>query len=188
MRPIARLAFAAALAAAPLTALPAAAAAQTPAATAGQGLSITAVSEWLTAKGGQVSAVQHQGGETFVTVTDGPLNWTIFFYGCTADMCGEIQFSAVFSNPAITLEKVNDWNRDHRFLKAFYLTGSGGEPAAAVQYDVLVQPGQGVDQLADPGSVWVALVAEFARTVGYLRPAGAPADAPATPPVPAPAH
>ncbi len=172
MRLIACLAAAAAL----LTAAPASALAQTPAASASQpGLTVAEVSAWLTAKGGQVGPVQQQGGQTFVTVTDGPLTWAVFFYGCTNDRCGDIQFSASFSNPTITLDKVNDWNRERRFLKAFYApAASGGDPTAAVQYDVLVQPG-GVDQLTDPTSVWVGMVGAFATAVGYLRPEAAPA-------------
>ena len=179
MRLIACLAAVAAL----LTAAPALAQTSAPAA-AQPGLTIAEVSAWLTSKGGQVGPVRHEADQTFVVVTDGPLTWAVFFYGCANDRCGDIQFSASFSNPTVTLDKVNDWNRERRFLKAFYAPGaSGGDPSATVQYDVLVQPG-GVDQLTDPAGVWVSMVSTFATAVGYLRPAtaAAPAATPATPP------
>lgn len=181
MRLIACLAAAAAL----LTAAPALA--QTPPAPAAAqpGLTIADVSAWLTSKGGKVGPVQHEGGQTYIAVTDGPLTWAVFFYGCANDRCGDLQFSASFSNPTITLETVNTWNRERRFLKAFYApAANGGDPTAAVQYDVLIQPG-GVDQLTDPTAVWVGTVSAFATAVGYLRPEAA---APATPPATPPAH
>lgn len=139
------------------------------------GLPIADVSAWIASKGGEVSPVQRNGAETYFTVKDGPMTWAIFFYGCEADVCGDLQFGTVFSNPAVTIDKVNDWNRDQRFLKAFYLPGeNGADASAAVQYDLLIQPG-GVEQLNDPASVWVGLLQQFAAHIGYLAPTPAAA-------------
>lgn len=169
--------FAAPLAAALFIASPAlasgTAARQTPPATtpapAGQGLAVADISAWLASNGGAVGPIQRDGDQTWFEVGDGPLRWRIYFYGCTGDVCADLQFSATFTNPAVTLERVNAWNQEHRFLKAFYIAPvEGGEPGAAVQYDVLIQPGQGVEQLADPASVWLSLVRTFAQQVGYL--------------------
>jgi hypothetical protein len=151
------------------TALPAAA--QT---SPGPGLAISDVGAWITSKGGVVEPAQRQGDEVWLTVRDGDLTWLVFFYGCQNDVCADLQYSASFSNEAITPEMINDWNRDRRFLKAFHAPGAAGQPATAVvQYDLLLQPG-GVDQLNDPTGMWVALLQEFARHVGYL-PAAAEA-------------
>ncbi|NBB52536.1 hypothetical protein GVN24_30090 [Rhizobium sp. CRIBSB] len=138
-------------------------------AAAPSGLDINAVSGWITSKGGVVSPIQREQGETFFTVQDGELTWMVFFYGCTGDVCTDIQYSAVFSNAAITLEKINAWNQGQRFLKAaFFAPGSPeGQPSTVVQYDLLLQPG-GVEQLNDPTGVWVGLVDQFARHVGYF--------------------
>lgn len=140
--------------------------------------SIQAVSAWLTSKGGVVGPVQRDDGETYFTVRDGALNWMVFFYGCREDVCSDIQFSAVFSNPTITADTANAWNREQRFLKAFYVAGqNGGDPSAAVQYDVLLRPGD-AEQLADPASIWIGLVEQFATHVGYLRREGEAAPRP----------
>jgi hypothetical protein len=140
------------------------------------GLAIADVSAWLTSKGGVVGPVQRQGDEIFITVQDGPMTWFIFFYGCRNDVCADIQYSAVFSNPSITPDLVNAWNRDQRFLKAFYVPAvEGGQATAAVQYDLLLQPG-GIDQLNDPTAVWVALLGRFGAHIGFIR------QAPAQPP------
>jgi hypothetical protein len=66
---------------------------------------------------------------------------------------------------------VNDWNRDRRFLKAFFTPGEAGRPnTAVVQYDVLIHEG-GVEQLTDPTALWLDLVSAFGTTVGYFAPA-----------------
>ena len=166
------------LAAAALLAFAAPAAAAAPAAPtasiqtpADPGVSVEAVRGWLTSNGGVVSPVSRTDGETWIRIDDEPLTWMIFFYGCRDDVCGDLQYAASFSNPTITQEMVNDWNRDRRFLKAFFVPGeAGGDNTAMVQYDVLAQPG-GVDQLTDHTALWLSLLTTFATTVGYMAPA-----------------
>ncbi|GAA0640355.1 YbjN domain-containing protein [Brevundimonas lenta] len=142
------------------------------------GLSISDVSAWIAAHGGQVAPVQRVGDQTFIAVRDGEMTWAVFFYGCTGDVCADIQYAAFFSNPGVTLDMVNNWNRDQRFLKAFYAPAdAGGDPSATVQYDLLLRPG-GVDQLTDPTAVWVGMLGLFARHVGFLVETPAPAAPP----------
>lgn len=153
-------------------AAPAAASAAAPAApvqtAADPGVSPEAVRAWLISKGGTVSEVRSEGAETWLTVSDGPLNWMVFFYSCEAGTCGDIQYAASFSNPTITEAMVNVWNRDHRFLKAFFAPGEGGgDQTAVVQYDVLIHS-RDVEQLTDHTALWLDLVAQFGRTVGYF--------------------
>lgn len=153
-----------------VAALAAPAMAQTP---AKPGLAVADVSAWLAGKGGEVSEVRREGDQTFFTVKDGAITWAIFFHGCAADVCEDIQYSAVFANPAVTLDAVNAWNTEQRFLKAFYVPGeAGAPPSAAVQYDLLLQPG-GVEQLNDPTAVWVGLLPQFATRVGGMTAAPA---------------
>lgn len=143
------------------------------------GLAISDVSAWLASKGGEVSPVRREGDQTFFTVRDGGLTWAIMFHGCQADVCEDIQYSAVFASPSVTQEAVNVWNTEQRFLKAFFVPAqAGGNPSAAVQYDLLLHAGP-VEQLTDPTSVWVGLLPRFAtRVAGLTSP---PAAAPATP-------
>lgn len=165
-----------ALAAAVLMATAAApAVAQTaPAPAAAQpGLAIADVRSWIAARGGDVSEVQRDSGQTFISVRDGQMTWAVFFYGCNAGVCSDIQYAAFFSNDGVTLDKVNAWNREQRFLKAFYAPADAdGGPTATVQYDLLLQPG-GVDQLTNPTAVWVGMLGIFGRHIGYIVPAPA---------------
>ena len=159
------LALGLALAATAPMAAAAAPAVQTAADPAG---SVEAVRAWLISKGGQVGPVQREDGLTWISVDDDPLRWVVFFYDCRDDRCATVQYSASFSNPSITQEMVNDWNRDHRFLKAYFLPAeAGGEPAAVVQHDVLVLSDD-VEQLTESAALWLGMMPEFATAVGYL--------------------
>ncbi len=143
-------------------------AAPTVQAAADPAVSIEAVRNWLVSKGGDVGAVQREDGLAWISVNDDPLRWVVFFYDCRDDGCAAVQYSASFSNPTITQEMVNDWNRDHRFLKAYFLPAeTGGEPAAVAQYDVLVLSDD-VEQLTESAALWLAMMPEFATAVGYL--------------------
>tara|TARA_R110002167_G_scaffold46135_7_gene137969 strand:+ start:2768 stop:3328 length:561 start_codon:yes stop_codon:yes gene_type:complete len=180
--------FAAALATAAVLAVPGAALAATPgtliqtsyqaaADPAAGGLSPTAVRDWLVGVGATVSEVTREDGRLSITITDGPLTWLIFFNSCQGDVCGDIQYMAAFSNDTITLDLVNAWNLEQRFLKAYYTPGTtaGAAGTAIVQYDLLLVDGLGVDQLLDPTSVWVGLLPVFGTHVGFFAPADAPA-------------
>ena len=163
------------LAAAALLALAAPAAASTgpaPVQTAATpGVSIEAVRAWLISKGGQVSEINRQDGETWISINDSPLSWVIFFYSCEADVCGDIQYAASFSNPGISQAMINDWNRDQRFLKAYFIPAADGrDNTGVVQYDVLIQSPD-VEQLTDHTALWLDLAAAFGATVGYFAPA-----------------
>lgn len=182
---LARLAAAATLA---LIATPALAA-PSPAMTAPQeaaapqsvGLTVEAVRAWLEGLGADSATVERSEDQVFLRIQDGPLAWGIFFYGCQADTCSDLQFTSVFTaGPEVTLERVNAWNRDRRYLKAFHMPAEDGqEPAAVVQYDLIIDPAKGVEQLTEPTSIWVEMVREFATYVGFDSPAATPPSPPA---------
>ena len=159
------------------TASPAPAQPQAAPAPARIGIPVPALSAWLTAQGATVAPEASEEGRRYLRVTTNGLPWLLFLQSCEGDVCSDLQFSAAASDPSITLDKVNAWNRDRRFVKAIYETADATDPASAVaQFDVLVGAG-GPEQLADHHAVWRALLVDFVRT---LMPA--PAVAPATPP------
>ena len=151
-----------------------------PAQAAHQGLPIADMVTWLNSKGAQVSPLQRTGDQAYVTVQDSGLTWVLFFYSCQADVCGDVQFSAFFANPGITIDKVNDWNREQRFLKAYFDTETSGEKVATVQFDAVLFPALGVDQLGDYAQLWTSLLAGFATHIGYFAQEGE--TAPTAPP------
>ena len=158
-------------------ALPAVAVAQTPppAAISTAGVSVADARTWLTGLGGSVGEPTTREGVTSLHIADEPLPWNLTFYACGPSLCDDVQFSAIFSGP-ITADQINDWNREHRFLKAFFVPAApGGEASAAVQYDVVLTSA-GTGQLREPLVVWLQLLREFAQgLVAATAPAAAPA-------------
>ncbi|MEH6665742.1 MAG: YbjN domain-containing protein [Brevundimonas sp.] len=127
-----------------------------------------AVSDWLSGRQLTPELVT-EGEDPFIRVRDGDLTWLLFFYGCTAEGCDSLQFGAGFTNDQIIVETVNGWNRDRRFLKAYFEPGDEG--SAIVQYDVIPTRGAPMDHLGDHVDLWRGTLNDFAVHVGYLEPA-----------------
>lgn len=127
-----------------------------------------AVSDWLSGRALTPELVT-EGEESYIRVQDEGLTWLLFFYGCEARGCDSLQFGAGFTNESITLDMVNAWNRDRRFLKAYFEAGEEG--SALVQYDMIPTEGAPMDHLSDHLDLWRGTLAAFAVHVGYLQPA-----------------
>ncbi len=124
-----------------------------------------AVSDWLSGRALTPELVT-EGEESFIRVQDEGLTWLLFFYGCEAQGCDSLQFGAGFTNDSITQDTVNAWNRDRRFLKAYFEAGEEG--SAIVQYDMIPTEGAPMDHLSDHVDLWRGTLADFAVHVGYL--------------------
>lgn len=148
------------------------------------GLTVAEITGRFTAAGLVVAAPRTNGDRVYLRVDDGPLRWVATLFSCTNGSCPDIQFTAAFSGANATLEIIDRWNGERRFVKAFYAAPEteGGDAQAVAQYDVLLSQGAGPQQLDDPIQVWRSLAADLGRTV--TTPEGAAAT---TPPAPAPA-
>jgi len=145
-------------------ALPGAALGQTPPAAVVEtaGVSVADAKAWLAGLGGNVREPVLRDGVTSLHIADEPLPWNLTFYACGPSLCDDIQYSAIFSGP-ITPEQVNAWNRDNRFLKAFFMPAEpGGMAGAVVQYDVLLT-NTGTEQLREPTVIWLQMLRAFAQ-------------------------
>jgi len=145
-------------------ALPGAALAQTPppAAVETTGVSVADAKAWLAGLGGNVREPVLRDGVTSLHIADEPLPWNLTFYACGPSLCDDIQYSAIFSGP-ITPGQINAWNRDNRFLKAFFMPAEpGGVAGAVVQYDVVLTSG-GTEQLREPTVIWLQMLRTFAQ-------------------------
>ena len=145
-------------------ALPGAALAQTPPAAVVQttGVSVADAKAWLAGLGGNVREPVLRDGVTSLHIADEPLPWNLTFYACGPSLCDDIQYSAIFSGP-ITPDQINAWNRDNRFLKAFFMPAEPGSVAGAVvQYDVVLT-NTGTEQLREPTVIWLQMLRAFAQ-------------------------
>ena len=145
-------------------ALPGAALAQTPPAAVVEttGVSVADAKAWLAGLGGNVREPVLRDGVTSLHIADEPLPWNLTFYACGPSLCDDIQYSAIFSGP-ITPDQINAWNRDNRFLKAFFMPAEpGGVAGAVVQYDAVLT-GNGTEQLREPTVIWLQMLRAFAQ-------------------------
>lgn len=149
-----------------VVAVPDLALAQTPppAAVSDNGVSVAETRVWLTGLGGTVGEPVLREGVTSLHVADEPLPWNLTFYACGPTLCDDIQYSAIFTGP-ITVDQINSWNREHRFLKAFWAPATAdAEASAVVQYDVVLT-GRGTAQLHEPTVIWVQMLGSFAESL-----------------------
>ena len=144
-----------------------------PAAVSTHGVPVAETQAWLTGLGGRVGAPRTVEGVTSLHVADQPLPWNLTFYACGPSLCDDIQYSAAFSGP-ITVDQINAWNRENRFLKAFFVPATaGGEAGAVVQYDVILT-GTGTDQLREPTVIWIQMLRTFAEGLAAAAAPAAP--------------
>ena len=131
------------------------------------GLTVAEITGRLTAAGLTVAPPRTNADRVYLRVEDGPLRWVVTLFSCTNGSCPDVQFTAVFAGPNATPDIVARWNGDRRFVKAFYAQPEeeGGEGQAVAQYDVLLSPGAGPQQLDDPIQVWRSLSVDLGRTV-----------------------
>ena len=154
-------------------ALPGAALAQIPPAAVVQttGVSVADAKAWLAGLGGNVREPVLRDGVTSLHIADEPLPWNLTFYACGPSLCDDIQYSAIFSGP-ITPDQINAWNRDNRFLKAFFMPAEPGSVAGAVvQYDVVLT-NTGTEQLREPTVIWLQMLRAFAQGLAAAPVAG----------------
>ncbi|WP_332677791.1 YbjN domain-containing protein [Brevundimonas sp.] len=140
--------------------------AQTPAApVTTKGVVVADARTWLIGLGGSVAEPTAAEGAQVLTVADQPLPWTLTFYNCAAgNLCDDVQFSAVFSGP-ITADQINEWNRNNRYLKAFFVPGATPDAAGAIaQYDVVLT-GVGTEHLQEPTVIWLQMLRQFAQSL-----------------------
>lgn len=86
----------------------------------------------------------------------------MYFYGCAKGReCDDIQFSAGWSGPKVSLEKINEWNRDKRFGKAYI--DSDGDPR--LEMEVNLDYGVSAKNLEDSFNWWSKALKEFKKIV-----------------------
>jgi hypothetical protein len=107
-------------------------------------------------------------GDPMITSGASGSSFQILFYNCTGHkQCSNVQFfSGYESRKAIGLARINEWNRDRRFARAFLDKKS----RPILQMDVNLDDG-GMSPLLfiDHVEVWAVLLAAFEQHIGYRK-------------------
>lgn len=90
-------------------------------------------------------------------------SYVVFFYGCndSGKQCGEIQFYAGWTGQNVTRDRLNEWNRDTRYAKAYI--DRDGDPV--IEYDANLKFGVSRKNLEDTFDWWRVVMGEFRKSV-----------------------
>ncbi|ATQ41402.1 YbjN domain-containing protein [Caulobacter mirabilis] len=128
------------------------------------GMTAQEVVSWLHKSGYKAELTKDSQGDPKINSAAGGVNFAIHFYDCAASRCKAIQFSAGFDlKDGFTLEKINAWNREHRYLKGYL----DKEMDPYVEYDVNVNAGRTISGLDDDFGVWTGMIDDFTKYIDW---------------------
>lgn len=110
-----------------------------------------------------------QGDPYFITSKNGT-NFVVIFYGCDKNpssikrICGDIQFRSSYEAPAAaSLDRMNNWNRDFRFGKAY--VDADGDPT--IEMVVNMSGGVTPSFLRNTLKWWTIVLRDFEDHIGW---------------------
>ncbi len=127
------------------------------------GVTVEDMVRFLQSKGYKAEVKSGTNGRYIASATAG-VNFDVYFYDCVSGRCASVQFEAGFDLAnGITTAKINEWNRDKRYLKAY--ADSGADPH--VSLDANTSPARTYEGLADDFGVWTGTLPTFASFIGW---------------------
>lgn len=128
------------------------------------GVTAQEVIEVLQATGYRAQEDEDGVGDPMVrSATDG-VNYNIYFYGCESTRCTSIRFGVAFGmKEPMTLERINEWNRDMRFGRAYL----DDEMDPILEMDVDLELGATTEQLESVIGTWSTVVPAFKTFVDF---------------------
>lgn len=116
------------------------------------------IAKLISDKGYQAEVVDTDSSPR-IRSSDSGVKFVIFFMNCTAGKnCATVQFYTGFADMVVPLEKINEWNRDHRFARAFL----DDESDPVLEMDLNLDAG-GVpaENFLDNFTIWLDLMSQF---------------------------
>lgn len=130
------------------------------------GMTGAEVAKWLQDAGYKAELTKDDGGDPMINSAAAGASFKVYFYDCdkAKTRCKALQFSAGFDlKTPLTLEKINEWNRKNRYLKAYL----DDDMDPYVQYDVNVNAGRTVAGLDDDFGVWTGMLGDFTTFIDW---------------------
>jgi hypothetical protein len=115
------------------------------------GMTIGDIAAWLQGEGYKAQIQTANDGTKNIYSSSNGQNFHIYQYDCKNGRCGSLQFSVGFDTKgAFNPEKMNEWNRDNRWARAYI--DKVNDPW--LEYDVDLEPGGTYELLNDEFHVW----------------------------------
>jgi hypothetical protein len=124
------------------------------------------IARFFSDEGLEVTLKTDSAGDPKINVDYYGTSVPIYFYGCrNNNNCTEIQlFSGYKTEGGVRLTRVNEWNAQNRFSRA-YISDSG---STRIEHDVyLGRSGLSADDFAALMGVWVTTVLEFEEFIDW---------------------
>ena len=99
----------------------------------------------------------------YIVSADSGLTWILIFQGCEGGQnCSSIQFYAGFKKQGVALASLNQWNRTHRYGRAYL--DDNRDPA--IEMDVnFTGGGLSEENFRDNLKIWIALFVSYREFV-----------------------
>lgn len=128
------------------------------------GMTIDDIASWLQSEGYKAQIQTAQDGTKNVYSSSDGQNFHIYQYDCKNGRCGSLQFSVGFNTKgAFTGDKMNDWNRDNRWARAY--VDKVNDPW--LEYDVDLEPGGTYELLNDEFGIWRDSLNHFRKFINW---------------------
>ena len=145
------LIFAAVVAAALMSAMPAFASPLNE-----QGITREEMVEVMLADGLPAKIDKDSRGNVIVRSRVSEINFDVYFFDCTDNRCGAIQFAAGWSNSTASEARINEWNTTKRYLRVYSKPGK----VIWAEQDVLVTRST-TENLDDYLTLWPKMIVQF---------------------------
>jgi Putative bacterial sensory transduction regulator len=128
------------------------------------GMTAQEVADWLRSQGypAVVKPDPTTPGDQIVSSSIDNINFDMYMYGCAQGRCDSLQYAAGWSpKPNITTDKINGWDRDKRYIRA-YIADDGGIWG---EYDIDITPGGTYEALTHSLERWRSQLNAFEKFV-----------------------
>lgn len=127
------------------------------------GVSAAQVVELLQGQGYRAQLDTDGVGDPMIHSAAEGVNFAIYFYGCELGRCKSLQYSAGFDTDPMTYSKVNTWNADHRFGRAYL----DDEMDPYLEMDLDLERGASTELIAESLRTWSMLLPDFKTFIGF---------------------
>lgn len=123
------------------------------------------IKEWLAGEGIVVKAETDSVGDPKLKIRYYGTSFSIYFYGCSDNTnCQAIQFFSGYKTEGVSLAKVNEWNSDFRYARAYL----SDVDSVRIEYDVFTgRDGVSERDFADVFDLWLGSVEDFEKHIDW---------------------
>lgn len=131
---------------------------------ADEGVTADVVADVLRGKGFTAEIGTDSGGDPKVTSSAAGSRFVILFYGCNhTPRCTSLQFYAGFNTTDVSQKKMNDWNKAHRYTRAYL----DNVVNPCIEMDLIVGSGNFPGLLEQYLTLWTSSLGRFQADIGW---------------------